>query len=176
MKCVSCNGEFEKLYAPSRELCKKCYTFEYNKKYYEKHSNKIKGNAQKWYKENRKKALVKFKENREIDHFDGMREIILERDKHKCTVCNSTDKLVVHHKDFNGRGNENPNNSEDNLVTLCKRCHIAIHRAQLIKAGELKQWSRKYPACIECGTTKTKHHSHGLCKTCSARLSRGKKI
>ena len=29
------------------------------------------------------------------------------------------------------------------------------------------QWSRKYSKCLNCGTTKIKHHSFGLCKKCN---------
>ena len=176
MKCKLFKGKFTKLYAPKKGLCEKCYHKTYRREYYIKNAERLKQYSIDWYNDNHKVALEARKEAREDRNFDGMRERILERDGYKCTVCNSEDKLVVHHKDFNGRGKENPNNDEDNLITLCKQCHVAVHRAQLLKARELTQWSRYYPACIECGTTKIRHSSNGRCNTCAARLRRGKKI
>ena len=35
-----------------------------------------------------------------------------------------------------------------------------------------KSWSRKYEACIECGTTEVKHNSRGLCVNCYTRKRR----
>ena len=30
----------------------------------------------------------------------------------------------------------------------------------------MKAWSRKFKQCIKCGTTKTPHEQHGMCKRC----------
>jgi hypothetical protein len=54
---------------------------------------------------------------------NGLRVRALERDKHTCQKCGSTEKLEVHHID------ENPdNNVIENLVTLCQICHRSHHR------------------------------------------------
>jgi predicted HNH restriction endonuclease len=49
----------------------------------------------------------------------------------KCENCGSTDSLAIHHLDNNGRRAENegrkPNNSADNLVVLCAKCHADYH-------------------------------------------------
>ena len=45
---------------------------------------------------------------------------ILKRDNHKCTRCESTENLHVHHKDYD-------NQVYDNLITLCKKCHNKQH-------------------------------------------------
>jgi 5-methylcytosine-specific restriction endonuclease McrA len=49
------------------------------------------------------------------------RRIALANLPHKCALCGETDlrRLDVHHKDGNRK-----NNSIDNLVFLCKKCHI----------------------------------------------------
>ena len=39
-----------------------------------------------------------------------------------CTWCGGTEHLLVHHLDENRY-----NNSLDNLICLCKRCHQALH-------------------------------------------------
>lgn len=45
-----------------------------------------------------------------------------------CEYCNSKLNLCVHHKDKNRK-----NNKEDNLITLCKRCHQKIHNIDLYR-------------------------------------------
>ena len=53
--------------------------------------------------------------------FYSIRNTILERDKYvwQCPDCeHKTDKLDVHHIDFNKK-----NNNPENLITLCRRCH-----------------------------------------------------
>jgi len=48
---------------------------------------------------------------------------IMERDKFTCQICGKyPTKLCVHHKDSNKK-----NCLEDNLITLCRKCHGRIH-------------------------------------------------
>jgi len=49
--------------------------------------------------------------------FKIKRSNIIKRDK-KCYICNDTKDLVVHHIDYN-----KSNNSDCNLLTLCRSCH-----------------------------------------------------
>ena len=47
--------------------------------------------------------------------------------------------LIVHHIDFNDK-----NNSSNNLITLCKKCHLKFHRSNHInKKIEKKLQSKK---------------------------------
>lgn len=72
-----------------------------------------------------------------------LREVIRNRDRRKCQVCEKTEleekrKLSVHHIDFN-KHNNNPNN----LITLCLKCHMKtnFHRNYWINyfyAGKIK--------------------------------------
>lgn len=55
--------------------------------------------------------------------FSGYREYILKRDGFNCTECDSATMLTVHHKDA-----DKFNNVSDNLVTLCRSCHVSVHR------------------------------------------------
>lgn len=59
--------------------------------------------------------------------FSGNREKALQRDKYECQMCNNKTQLVVHHKDCSGQS-DNPNNELDNLITLCRKCHINLHK------------------------------------------------
>lgn len=54
--------------------------------------------------------------------FGGIRLLILERDNYSCVSCGSKERLEVHHKDGSG-SYKSPNNSFDNLETLCNKCH-----------------------------------------------------
>jgi len=56
----------------------------------------------------------------------------LERDNWQCQECgiNNIQHIIlfgkgisIHHKDGLGRNSKNPNNSIDNLITLCLSCH-----------------------------------------------------
>lgn len=57
------------------------------------------------------------------ENFDGFREAALRRDGYRCRVCNEPDEslLLVHHRKPGVSGLEN-------LITLCRRCHVRIHR------------------------------------------------
>ena len=60
-----------------------------------------------------------------IDWTVTLRKSIRERDKYICQLCNKIqgDKTHdVHHIDYNKK-----NNNPDNLITLCRSCHITNH-------------------------------------------------
>ncbi len=51
------------------------------------------------------------------------REQVLERDNYCCRVCNSDERLHVHHRTYARRGNEDL----EDLTTLCEECHERFH-------------------------------------------------
>lgn len=52
-----------------------------------------------------------------------MREFIYERDNYTCCLCyDSWNSIACHHIDVQGKANE------ENLITLCNKCHCSIHR------------------------------------------------
>lgn len=51
-------------------------------------------------------------------------EYINERDNYKCQECGSDNRISVHHKIPLFKGGSN---KEDNLVTLCPKCHSKAH-------------------------------------------------
>ena len=75
------------------------------------------------YAELKSKTDLKYKD--EI-RFSGNKEKVLERDFHKCVQCGITRGLIVHHIDHSGQS-DNPNNAMDNLVTMCRPCHMKLH-------------------------------------------------
>lgn len=58
------------------------------------------------------------------------RKIIFEKDGYKCRICEGNEKLTLHHIDpvWN---NKDKAYSEDNLTTLCKKCHAKLHALHL---------------------------------------------
>ena len=62
--------------------------------------------------------------------WEKLRKEIRERDNNECQICGSGYKLNVHHIFYATPDDEN-NNSSDNLVTLCGKCHYRIHRIGL---------------------------------------------
>ncbi len=59
---------------------------------------------------------------------------VYDRAKRKCELCNDANNLTIHHKDGNGRHNEEKglpvNNDHSNLQVLCRSCHGGLHSRQ----------------------------------------------
>lgn len=153
-RCISCKTTTSAYMA--RGLCKRCYLAAYRAE----HGDKIAGQKRAWYERNfeeRLQAAQKMK--REELHFGGNREAVLERDGRRCTRCASTEDLIVHHEDGNGRRSPTPNNDMGNLITLCRGCHAIVHQT-------LDRWSKNFDQCRRCGTTETPHNAKGFCRNC----------
>jgi 5-methylcytosine-specific restriction endonuclease McrA len=51
------------------------------------------------------------------------RDILLSRDNNQCQICHGSENLIIHHID-----KDDHNNNWDNLIVLCNRCHLELHR------------------------------------------------
>ena len=160
-KCVECGGTDAKMM--SRGRCARCYLRQYRSD----HAAQIAKQKREWYDEF-VKGTDRTKIERERKHFDGKREKALKRDGYRCVRCQSQKSLVVHHKDGRGRSVKKPNNKLSNFETLCRKCHINEHRAEIAARKKTRQncWSRNYERCQACGTTNARHASHGYCLKC----------
>ena len=80
---------------------------------------------------------------------------IVERDDNQCQKCGAEKKLGIHHVVSLREGGTN---DPDNLVTLCRSCHMTLHHKQ----GDMPKWDRdgggrfrrtdaKFRACITAG-------------------------
>lgn len=70
------------------------------------------------------------------------RAAALIRAHHRCERCGSTGQLVVHHRDGHARGRAAHRLS--NLEVVCRRCHIAYHRPELLPGAlEARVWPPK---------------------------------
>lgn len=68
--------------------------------------------------------------------YGGNYYIVLRRDGGKCAICNGNDTICVHHID--GYDEDKPeNNAENKLLTLCRSCHIRVHRSGLEIPSEI---------------------------------------
>lgn len=136
--CVECDGTDRPHFG--KGLCRKCYLSDYNKR----NADKVKALRRTWYEDNMQ-GTERQRLAREQRHFSGNRQAVLKRDDYKCRQCSATEKLVVHHEDKNGRGRPDPNNEMDNLITLCRSCHIQVHRSDLYNARRNKKSTRYSP-------------------------------
>lgn len=122
---------------------------EKRKQYYLANKARENANAKIWYQKHRESEIAKNaeyrKQNKELfnwyhnkQRFSGLKIFILQRDKNQCLLCDIKEKLVVHHIDGIGyKNNQISNNTVENLITLCRQCHSALHHWQK-KNRELK--------------------------------------
>lgn len=69
-------------------------------------------------------------------------DAIFERDNYKCQSCNKEKATLVHHIDKN-----NFNNDPTNLVSLCNKCHLALHgrnKGGISVGKNRKEYMRNY--------------------------------
>ena len=57
--------------------------------------------------------------------YELLQQQVLGRDGWRCQNCGSRSNLEVHHKEFRSQGGDD---SEENLITLCVKCHSNLHR------------------------------------------------
>lgn len=73
----------------------------------------------------------------------NVRQYVLFRDDYKCQCCGRHDdgvKLHVHHKESRQTGGDTPNN----LITLCKDCHKALHAGTIQLPGNKSKRGKSY--------------------------------
>jgi 5-methylcytosine-specific restriction endonuclease McrA len=57
--------------------------------------------------------------------YESLRQRVLCRDGWRCQSCGAMSNLEVHHRQYRSHSGDD---SEDNLITLCAKCHANIHR------------------------------------------------
>lgn len=65
-----------------------------------------------------------YQEYLRTDEWKVRRDEMLERAGESCQVCNRSNRLEVHHRTYERRGNEAP----EDLTVLCQECHGLFHR------------------------------------------------
>lgn len=119
--------------------------------------------CQKWYRNNqdyrkkyseeyRKTAKGKAAVNKAIEKYEAktgygggwnrvLKNKIRKRDNYSCQECGYTEKelgrkLDIHHIDYDKK-----NNSEDNLISLCKSCHVQTNFSR-------EDWTKYYQGVV----------------------------
>ena len=70
--------------------------------------------------------------NNSIHGWTLIRAKIMSRDFFKCTRCSKEENLAVHHKN-----KDRNDNSHENLITLCKSCHLMQHKKRRSKNQQI---------------------------------------
>lgn len=74
--------------------------------------------------------------------YSSRREVILHRDNYTCQCCGKKhERLEVHHIIFRSLGGTD---DEKNLITLCEKCHKAVHDGMLVLTKKPKKLNLKY--------------------------------
>lgn len=63
-------------------------------------------------------------------HWQMVRTCALELADYRCQICNSPQSLQVHHRSYDGRGSEEP----QDVVVLCGGCHQLFHENRRLAA------------------------------------------
>ena len=69
--------------------------------------------------------------------WERIRRRVFERDEHRCKRCGRAGRLEAHHVVSLAAGGTN---DISNLRTLCRGCHIAIHRP--VDNGPKGEWAK----------------------------------
>ena len=77
------------------------------------------------------------------DEWKQIAQMVKERDGHKCVICGSTENLNAHHIGYDGDRMD-----ENDIVTLCNRCHECLHDGietmrEAVSGGVYKMLSEK---------------------------------
>ena len=57
--------------------------------------------------------------------YETLRQEVLRRDGWRCQSCGALSNLEVHHRELRSQSGDD---AEQNLITLCTRCHSFVHR------------------------------------------------
>jgi 5-methylcytosine-specific restriction endonuclease McrA len=56
--------------------------------------------------------------------YESLRQLVLCRDGWRCQLCGTMANLEVHHNEFRSHSGQD---AEENLITICTKCHACIH-------------------------------------------------
>ena len=129
-KCKGCGKDISA--GKETGFCRICYHRDYRKR----NKDRIRPVTHKYYETHKEEQKERVERWRDKNVFGGNSQKAFERDGWECQECGLSQeqsimlfnrKLVIHHKDGQGRNSEIKNHDLDNLITLCPRCHGNIH-------------------------------------------------
>jgi len=65
------------------------------------------------------------------EQYDNLRNQVLRRDGWRCQSCGTMSNLEIHHREFRSHSGDD---SEQNLISLCTKCHARIHQGLSVPA------------------------------------------
>lgn len=83
----------------------------------------------------------------EPEAYEDLRKEILARDNWRCQNCGAVENLQVHHIQSRSRLGDD---TFENLITLCARCHEALHRnrkSHHVRDTPSSSWNFSCPSC-----------------------------
>lgn len=104
------------------------------------------------------------------DHWKGLRDAALARDKYRCVGCGCGEQLEVHHEVYRGRFEDG---ILEDVVTLCRRCHRVTHGRWVESRREfdvvIKGVRRKLDLMQTLGDLPDRETQVRLCQLCETR-------
>ncbi len=73
------------------------------------------------------------------DHWKQVRRAALARAERRCQLCNSPNRLEVHHRTYARRGAEQDND----VIVLCERCHTRFHQTKERPSGRSRAYRHR---------------------------------
>jgi 5-methylcytosine-specific restriction endonuclease McrA len=68
-------------------------------------------------------TVLPYSEYLKTEHWQGVRQYALRRAGDRCQLCNSTERLEVHHRTYERKGIEDYRD----VIALCHNCHAKFH-------------------------------------------------
>ena len=128
IKCKKCNKfiqiktrndcDFE--FFKKNKICLTCWDIKT-----EQCKNEQKLNAINQLKTFNKLKWMSYTEYLKSNHWINLRNRFLKYSNNKCGICQSQQKLQVHHRTYKNKGCE----EYKDLIVLCKKCHELYHKS-----------------------------------------------
>jgi hypothetical protein len=75
------------------------------------------------------RASARLKTKSRLSFPDGVKEIVLRKQKYRCAICK--EKLELYGRDFHHKNGNRSNNRPSNCQVLCPQCHRRNHAEEL---------------------------------------------
>lgn len=118
--------------ASKKGFCKDCARLRKNESkmrtYYRYRDAILKERRKQYAADHETKQKVKVSQVK--SRFNGLRDARLKMDRYQCQDCGAGDNLVVHHiSKRESRTKADKTSTINDLLTLCRKCHMNLHRA-----------------------------------------------
>jgi 5-methylcytosine-specific restriction endonuclease McrA len=74
-----------------------------------------------------KKPFVDYTKHINSERWERRRLRAIDEVGGACQMCGSTDRIQVHHLNYDNLGNEKP----EDLLVVCRQCHRKVHQGEI---------------------------------------------